>query len=543
MSLADARDIFWILLFHLAALTLTLWINSTLFIRSQKSTLLKHYLVLQTCLIIWIIFKILKTIAPNITLRWIFIVFQYIGVSFIGVSFFHFVYYLVFRYNPRIIISRILYFLSFLSFIFISTNPLHYLFYSTFNFYGDTFGPLFYWHAFITYSMIISSITILIIGMLRNKTKTGQEQLLTITALLPLLFNILYLSKVIEPVFDYTPIAMSISLFFLAFAAFRYHFLGVLPIAYNTVVTGLENPVIILNHNKQVLYGDSFFTPHIIDQSEGYVFTYKEKEYRIVKVVRKKGKTLYHLSDISVLRYLQRKQAATNEELTKLTSQIKLNNSKRLELLASKTMNYARRELHDLLGHSLTQIIILLQSAKLLSTNNPSEAFNAVLHAEQICKKSLEDTDNIKHYVFNPQTILSESLHQISKSFSSSIFTVELTVQGVECTLNPDLISTLYRCCQEGITNAVKHGQADKVDLILQFKYDKLILVIADNGTGSTNYTPGQGLKMMSDRLIPWNAVLRHESNEGEGFLLSISYPLNLISKVILKSQFPSLPG
>ena len=526
MSLADARDIFWILLFHLTALILTLWINSILFIRTQKSTLLKHYMVLQTCLIIWIVFKILKTIAPNITLRWIFIVFQYIGVSFIGVSFFHFVYYLVFRYNPRKLISGILYFLSFLSFIFISTNPLHYRFYSTFNFYGDTFGPLFYWHAFITYSMIISSIIILIIGMLQNKAKPGQEQLLTISALLPLLFNILYLSKIIEPVFDYTPIAMSISLFFLAFAAFRYHFLGVLPVAYNTIVTNLENPVIILDRQKRILYGDRKFAYHVINHSVDHIFSLGKRDYRIINISHKGKKTLYILSDISFQRSLQREQLITNRELKKLTSQIQLNNARRLELVASKTMNYARRELHDLLGHSLTQIILLLQSAKLLSVNNPTEAYNTVIQAEQVCKASLKDTENIEHYNFNPQTILSESLHQLSESFSSLNFTIELTIQGSEYPLDPDLITALYRCCQEGITNAVKHGKADKVDLVLQFKKDKLILVIADNGCGSAAYSPGQGLTMMKDRLDHWGAVLRHESSYGEGFLLSISCPL-----------------
>jgi len=526
MSLADAQDIFWIQLFHFAALTLILWINSKLILRTQKSELLKRYLFLQACLIIWIICKMLKTIAPNITLRWIFIVLQYIGVSFIGASFFHFVFYLVFRRNPKKTILLILYLLSLVSFISISTNPLHHLFYSTFDFYGDTFGPLFYWHAFLTYSMILSSIALLIIGMILKKTKAPQEKLLTAAALLPLLFNMLYLTKIIEPVFDYTPIFITISLFFLAFAAFRYNFLGVLPIAYNTIITSLESPVIILNHRNQVLYGEKKLASYVIAHSEDYVFTYKDREYRIINISRKKKQTLFHLSDISFLRSLQREQSVTNGELNKLTCQIKLNNAKRLELLASEAINHARRELHDLLGHSLTQIILLLQSAKLLSVNNPSQAYNSIVQAEQICKKCLEDTDNIEHYFPKSQTLLSESLHQLAESFSSMNFTIELSLQGSERPLDLELLSALYRCCQEGITNAVKHGKAGKVDLALQFKNEKLILLIADNGCGSADYSPGQGLSMMNDRLFHWGAILRHESSPGEGFLLSISCPL-----------------
>ncbi len=105
-------------------------------------------------------------------------------------------------------------------------------------------------------------------------------------------------------------------------------------------------------------------------------------------------------------------------------------------------------------------------------------------------------------------------------------FTIELALKGPEYPLDPGLISALYRCCQEGITNAVKHGKAGKVDIVLQFKKDKIILIIADNGCGTTDYSPGQGLTMMNDCLLHWGAVLRHESSYGEGFLLSISYPL-----------------
>jgi len=526
MILADAQDIFWIQLIHLGALSLILWNISTLILRTQKSALLKRYLFLQACLIIWIVCKMLKTIAPNITLRWIFIVIQYIGVSFIGVSFFHFVYYLVFRKDPLRTIIRFLYYLSSLTIIFISTNPLHHLFYTTFDFYGDTFGPLLYWHAFLTYGMILSGIAILIMGVIRKKSISRHEKMLTAAALIPLLFNFLYLTELIEPVFDYTPIAITISLFFLSFAAFRYHFLGILPIAYNTVITGMENPVIILDRRNKVLYGEKDLASHIVNQSADYVFSYKEIEYRIVKIACKKNKTLYHLSDISFLRSLQKEQSATNGELKKLTRQIQLNNAKRLELVVSETMNHARRELHDLLGHSLTQIILLLQSAKVLLTNNSAEAYSSIIQAEHVCKKCLEDTDNIEHYISKPQTMLSGSLQQLAESFSSINFTIELALQGSEYPLDPELISALYRCCQEGITNAVKHGKAGKVDIVLQFKKDKLILIIADNGYGATDYSPGQGLTMMNDRLLHWGAVLRHESSYGEGFLLSISCPL-----------------
>ncbi len=468
----------------------------------------------------------LKTIAPNITLRWIAIIIQYTGVAFFGACFFHFVYYMIFRRDPRKTILVVLYALSFFNLIFLATNPFHYLFYTTFDFYSDTFGPLFYWHALFTYILIFTSIVILIMGIMRKGTKSKHEQLLSITALLPLFVNFLYLAKIIEPLFDYTPIAISLSLFFLAFAAFRHHFLGVLPVAYDRIVKELENSIVILDRHNRILYGKQNMKPHVVGKSAGHVFSFKNRKFRITGTFRRKSGIMYQISDITRQRILQEEHTSKNRELKKLTKQIHMDNKRRLELAVSESLNHARRELHDFLGHSMTQIILLLESAKLLFSGDISAAHTAIGQAEQVCQNSLNHMNNTEKLSFTPKELLSESLQTLAESFSFMDFRIELTLQGLEQPLPPRLISELYRCCQEAITNGIKHGHASKIDIMLQFKDGKLLLLIADNGCGTENCTPGEGLRMMEDHLQKWNAILRYESSRGEGFLLSILCPL-----------------
>ncbi|MBI9103483.1 MAG: hypothetical protein JEY99_13780 [Spirochaetales bacterium] len=522
----DAKDIFIHQLCHLIAISLTIWINCRLLLRTQKSLLLKRYKILQACLLIWMTCKVLKTIAPSLSLRWLFVVIQYSGISFIGVSFFHFVFYLIFRRDPRRGIRYTLLLLSALTFIFVITNPLHSLFYSTFDFYGDTFGPLFYWNALIIYVMIFSGITMLIYGMIKRRSIARQEQLLTLAALFPLLFNILYVTGILEPVFDYTPIAIAISLFFLSSATFRHHFLGVLPMAYNTIIMELEDPIIIKDSYDHTLYGDRNLADRIKDLDVNNIFSHEKQEYLLVNKTRKNDKTLYHLSDISRIRRLQREQAATNEKLKKIARQIQENNKNRVALAATEMTNNARRELHDLLGHTLTQVILLLQSSKSLLDNNSTKALQPVVQATEICRKCLDDTDNIENHINKNRDNLSESLYRLVESYASINLSIEFTMIGTVPFLSPDLSRTLYRCCQEGITNAVKHGKASRVELILQFKNDKLILLIADEGTGTDDKTKGEGLTMMADRLKEFKGTVRHESSPGQGFLLSITCPV-----------------
>ena len=221
-----------------------------------RTPLLKRYLTLQACLILWMVCKVFKTIAPQVTLRWIFVVIQYFGIAFLGPCFLIFIFHLVYRRDLPRGLQRILFFLSFLILLVVGSNPLHHQFYSTFDFYGDTFGPLFYIHALIMYLLILIGIGLLLSGILRERIESLQEKLLSLAALAPLLFNFLYITGVLEPLFDYTPIAISISLLLLSLAAFHRHFLGVLPIAYETVISGIENPFIILDRNARFLYGN-----------------------------------------------------------------------------------------------------------------------------------------------------------------------------------------------------------------------------------------------------------------------------------------------
>ena len=60
----------------------------------------------------------------------------------------------------------------------------------------------------------------------------------------------------------------------------------------------------------------------------------------------------------------------------------------------------------------------------------------------------------------------------------------------------------LYRIAQEGVSNAIKHGRATEVTILLEEAENELRLVISDNGGGMAPASPdtGLGLRIMADR-------------------------------------------
>ncbi len=51
----------------------------------------------------------------------------------------------------------------------------------------------------------------------------------------------------------------------------------------------------------------------------------------------------------------------------------------------------------------------------------------------------------------------------------------------------------LYRIAQEAVGNAIKHSQADRIEILLSAADDKIILRIRDNGIGIPDHAPGRG--------------------------------------------------
>jgi two-component system sensor histidine kinase UhpB len=101
---------------------------------------------------------------------------------------------------------------------------------------------------------------------------------------------------------------------------------------------------------------------------------------------------------------------------------------------------------------------------------------------------------------------------------------------------------TLYRCVQEGITNAIRHGKADNLSIDLFEESTprrgfnktraKLTLTLGDDGKGIAPSTPrGFGLTSMTERVRSLGGTCEVEAGRSKGTVIHIEIPLQRASQ------------
>jgi len=97
----------------------------------------------------------------------------------------------------------------------------------------------------------------------------------------------------------------------------------------------------------------------------------------------------------------------------------------------------------------------------------------------------------------------------------------QLSIEPEQLELSADLAMTLFRICQESLTNIMRHAQASQVKIQLVQEADMIQLVIKDNGVGITSqqveHPSSLGLLGIRERALPWQGKVRISGQPGQG--------------------------
>ena len=160
------------------------------------------------------------------------------------------------------------------------------------------------------------------------------------------------------------------------------------------------------------------------------------------------------------------------------------------------------RDLHDILGHQLTALNLQLEILQ-HKVAQPLQA--SVMDTKQLAKQLL---DNIRAVVRDQRTSTAVDIHQAVRALAAHLPELELEINGHLHLESAHIAEQLLLCIQEGISNAVRHGNAKKIQLMLEQKQQShqqhIFIKIDDNGQGCALINPGNGLKGMQERLHPF---------------------------------------
>jgi signal transduction histidine kinase len=214
-----------------------------------------------------------------------------------------------------------------------------------------------------------------------------------------------------------------------------------------------------------------------------------------------------------------------------LVSQLRAAQAGLAERARAEERNRIARELHDVIAHTLTVLLLHITSARLAAEHDLADAARALAEAERLGRESLAEVRMAVGMLHQdgdtgPTAPLPGvgGLPALVERFQSAGTDVTLTIDGDTGRLPATTGLAVYRILQESLTNAVKHAPGSPTAVRLAVDANKVRLAVdsaAQPGTGT-----GVGLVSMRERAESLGGSCRAGPG-GRGWLVQAALPLD----------------
>lgn len=230
--------------------------------RSQLKTIFCVDLICVLVICLGVIFQ--DILSKNFNWNpWNFEKFIYIGTCFLPVAIFFTG--LIFAKTKITFKKRYLLFfiVPALSLIVLWTNDYHHLFYKIYSYLylsDCKVGPYMIIHNIYSYTLLFLGVIQMVNVASKNSGFFSKQTLLIVVGIsIPLITNILGTLKIIPMTVYITPISFAFTMLFFALSIFKFKFLGVAPVALQTIVNRISDSYLVLNENLLITDFNSTF--------------------------------------------------------------------------------------------------------------------------------------------------------------------------------------------------------------------------------------------------------------------------------------------
>jgi signal transduction histidine kinase len=189
------------------------------------------------------------------------------------------------------------------------------------------------------------------------------------------------------------------------------------------------------------------------------------------------------------------------------------------------------REMHDVLAHSLSGLILQLEGARMLAAEDPSDPRlpQVVNRAHQLGRTGLEEARRAIGMLRDDELPGPERLAGLATQFQQDRdVPCELTVSGAPYPLGSEARLAVYRVAQEALTNITKHTHPVRVELRLGYEPSTVRLTVRDfTAAGPALAEPatdGYGLTGMRERAELLGGTLTTSATD-RGFRVELAVP------------------
>lgn len=193
------------------------------------------------------------------------------------------------------------------------------------------------------------------------------------------------------------------------------------------------------------------------------------------------------------------------------------------------------RELHDIVAHSVTVMLLGVRGARDVLRTSPGVAEDTLRGVETSAQESIAELRRVLAVLrgsdqiadIRPQPGLAQ-LGELIDGYRTAGLRVELRIDGDQRTLPDGVELSVYRIVEEALTNVLKHARPHSVMVALRFHPSMLEVQIDDDGAASVvaPADTGHGIVGMRERVTALGGVLEAQAQAGGGFRVGARVPI-----------------
>jgi two-component system sensor histidine kinase DesK len=200
---------------------------------------------------------------------------------------------------------------------------------------------------------------------------------------------------------------------------------------------------------------------------------------------------------------------------------LRLSHEEIRRLAATAERERIGRDLHDLLGHTLSLITLKSELANRLFDRDAAAAKREMVEVERVARDALAQVR---------RAVTGIRAAGIAAEIASAKLLLESNGVHLDYALADvgvpvEIETALAMVVREAVTNIQRHARATRVRVTLEAASGQLVLRVEDDGRGGA-IVPGNGLAGMRERLVAIGAQLAIDSQRGRGTRLTATLPL-----------------